>query len=74
MLNRGRVIGQMNLFSKYLYWFSAYERILRENGRVTIHCKDKQDFEIVKALTMDKDVYALQVGNSFSIFVKGWDK
>ncbi|AEW47330.1 hypothetical protein BCB4_0098 [Bacillus phage B4] len=74
MRSRGKMITQMNEFSKYLYWFSAYERMLRGDGRVTIHCKTDMEFQIVEALTKDKDTYTLRVGNSFSIFMKGSDK
>ncbi|ARQ95160.1 hypothetical protein FLAPJACK_249 [Bacillus phage Flapjack] len=74
MRSRGKVNMQMMEFSKYLSWFSAYERMLRGDGRVTIHCKTDMEFKIVEALTKDKDTYALRVGNSFSIFMKGRDK
>ncbi|UNA01650.1 putative SSB protein [Bacillus phage vB_BcgM] len=79
MLNRGdvrwhKVVGQMRSFGGFLQGLNTYERVLWSTGKVTIHCKTDADFEVVQALTLDKDVYSLQVGNSFSIFVKGWDK
>lgn len=69
-----KAVSQMNLFSSNLYLLNIYERALWSKGKVTIHCKNDADFQMVQALTLDNDVYALQVGNSFSIFVKGWDK
>lgn len=73
MRSRGKVITQMNEFSRMLYTINILERKLREEGRITIHCKEEEHFKLVELLQF-KDTYTLRVGNSFSIFMKGRDK
>lgn len=63
----------MLYFTTYMSTINRLERELREKGRVTIHCKEEMHFKIVETL-QDKDTYTLRVGDSFSIFMKGWDK